>query len=387
MPNVTAHHGLFKDTRLRVDDTGGPGRPVLLIHPWPLSGQAWSAQVPVLHAAGYRAVTYDLQGFGRSDKPLTGYTYDTLAEFLHTLIEALGLHDVGLVGSSMGGGEIARYISSYGADRVRSVVFASSVTPYMLHTGDNPDGPLTKEYTAKATAAFLKDQDAFYDQQMTEFFSANGKLRVSDDTRSQPIALCKQASKEASLACMAAWAGTDLRDDLTRVSVPALIIHGEGGRVGSLRRFRPTHARIDPRQRAAGDPRRAARVPDQPPRPIQRRSARLPGGASGEGVSRRRPGELKCERWKGARPCQTPRATRPSQMSNPKCMRHVRGLPQVKTTAPTLVRPAPTTHLTPAKRAPRHAVNAADTLYEKPYSSTAKPTNTTAVAVSARCRS
>ncbi|WP_260743130.1 alpha/beta hydrolase [Mycobacterium sp. SMC-2] len=105
----------------------------------------------MLHAAGYRAVTYDRRRFGRSDKPLTGYTYDTLAEDLHTLIEALGLHDVGLVGSFMGGGEIARYISSYGADRVRSVVFASSVTPYMLHTGDNPDGPLTKEYTAKAT--------------------------------------------------------------------------------------------------------------------------------------------------------------------------------------------------------------------------------------------
>ncbi|OBH93279.1 alpha/beta fold hydrolase [Mycobacterium sp. E2733] len=228
MPNVTAHHGLFKDARLHVDDTGGPGRPVLLIHPWPLSGQAWSAQVPVLHAAGYRVVTYDRRGFGRSDKPVTGYTYDSLANDLRALIDALDLRDVSLVGSSMGGGEIARYISSYGADRVRSVVFASSVTPYMLHAGDNPDGPLTKKDAAAATAAFVRDPSAFYDQQMTEFFSVNGELRVSEDTRAAAVALCKQASKEASMACMAAWAGTDFRDDLTRVTVPALVIHGDG---------------------------------------------------------------------------------------------------------------------------------------------------------------
>lgn len=219
MPNVTAHHGLFKDTRLYVDDTGGSGRPVLLIHPWPLSGQSWSAQVPALHAAGYRVATYDRRGFGRSDKPVTGYTYDSLADDLRALIEGLDLHDVTLVGSSMGGGEIARYLSRYGADRVRSVVFASSVTPYMMQTGDNPDGPLTKKDAAKATAALMTDQDAFYDDQMTEFFSANGKLRVSEEIRGDALGLCKQASKEASLACMAAWAGTDFRDDLTRVSV------------------------------------------------------------------------------------------------------------------------------------------------------------------------
>lgn len=225
---MLAHRGLFKDTRLYVEDTGGEGPPVLLIHPWPLSGEAWSLQVPALAAAGYRVITYDRRGFGRSDKPLTGYTYDSLAEDLHTLVESLDLNDVTLVGSSMGGGEVARYVSSYGTRRVRGVVFASSVTPYMLQTSDNPDGPLTKTDAARATASFVKDQDAFYDEQMTEFFSANSELRVSDATRSTALALCKQAGKEASMACMAAWATTDFRHDLTRVSVPALIIHGEG---------------------------------------------------------------------------------------------------------------------------------------------------------------
>lgn len=228
MPDVIAHHGVFEDTHLHVDDTGGTGRPVLLMHPWPLSGQAWSAQVPVLRAAGYRVITYDRRGFGRSDKPLTGYSYETLTRDLHTLIESLDLRGLTLVGSSMGGGEIARYLSTYGADRVRSVVFASSVTPYLLQTTANPDGPLTMQDAARATAAFVKDQDAFYDQQMTEFFTANGQLRVSAATRAEALGLCRQASKEASLACMAAWANTDFRDDLAQVSVPALIIHGEG---------------------------------------------------------------------------------------------------------------------------------------------------------------
>ena len=91
MSDVTAHHGIFKDTHLHVDDTGGSGRPVVLIHGWPLSGESWSEQVPSLQDAGYRVITYDRRGFGRSDKPLTGYTYDTLADDLHTLIDALDL--------------------------------------------------------------------------------------------------------------------------------------------------------------------------------------------------------------------------------------------------------------------------------------------------------
>lgn len=134
MPAAKAHHGWFRDTRLHVDDTGGSGRPVVLIHGWPLSGQTWSPKVPALQGAGYRVITYDRRGFGRSDKPINGCEYDDLAEDLHTLINALELDDVALVGFSVGGGEVARYISSFGDSRLRSAVFASAVTPYILKT-------------------------------------------------------------------------------------------------------------------------------------------------------------------------------------------------------------------------------------------------------------
>jgi len=226
MSEVTAHHGLFKDTKLHVDDTGGPGRPVVLIHGWPLSGEAWKAQVPALDAAGYRVVTYDRRGFGRSDKPMTGYTYDTLTEDLHTLLEELDLHDVTLVGFSMGGGEVARYFSLYGADRLHSVVFASAVPPHMMQSPTNPDGPLTAAEAANMTAALTTNQDSFYDDFTTTFFSADDELKVTEAQRLDALELCKQADKKAALACMAAFGTTDFTDDLPKVTVPTLVLHG-----------------------------------------------------------------------------------------------------------------------------------------------------------------
>lgn len=227
MSEITAHHGIFKDTDLHVDDTGGSGRPVVLIHGWPLSGEAFADAVPALSAAGYRVVTYDRRGFGRSDKPARGYTYDTLAEDLHALLEALELTDVTLVGFSMGGGEVARYFGLHGAERLRSVVFASAVPPYLMTTPDNPDGPLSPEQAAGMTAKLTADEDAFYDEFTTQFFSANGRLVVTEQQRQDALALTKQADKKAALACMAAFGGTDFREDLAQVSVPALILHGD----------------------------------------------------------------------------------------------------------------------------------------------------------------
>src|ERR1700712_665666 len=125
MPEITAHHGLFRDTHLHVDDTGGSGRPVVLIHGWPLSGESWSAQVDALHTAGYRVITYDRRGFGRSDRPVVGYTYESLSDDLAALVDELDLHDATLVGFSMGGGEVASYCARKGVERLRSVVFAS----------------------------------------------------------------------------------------------------------------------------------------------------------------------------------------------------------------------------------------------------------------------
>jgi pimeloyl-ACP methyl ester carboxylesterase len=227
MTEITAHHGLFKDTRLHVDDTGGSGRAVILIHGWPLSGESWSEQVPALAAAGYRVITYDRRGFGRSDKPKTGYSYDTLTEDLHTLITDLDLQDVTLVGFSMGGGEVARYFGKYGSERLHSVVFASAVTPYMLSTPGNPDGPLSAGEAAKMTASLTADQDAFYDDFTTQFFSADGELKVTEQQRQDALALALQSSKIAALACLTAFGTTDFRDDLPKVTVPTLVLHGD----------------------------------------------------------------------------------------------------------------------------------------------------------------
>ena len=228
MTEITAHHGIFKDTNLHVDDTGGSGRPVVLIHGWPLSGESWKLQVPALQQAGHRVITYDRRGFGRSDKPKSGYTYDTLTEDLHTLLTELALDDVTLVGFSMGGGEVARYFSAYGSERLRSVVFASAVPPYLMRGADNPEGPLTKEQAAEMTAQLTKDEGSFYDDFTTQFFSVDGELKVTEQQRQEALALCRQADKKAALACMAAFGGTDFRDDLPKVGVPALVLHGDG---------------------------------------------------------------------------------------------------------------------------------------------------------------
>jgi pimeloyl-ACP methyl ester carboxylesterase len=228
MSEITAYHGLFRNTNLHVDDTGGNGRPVVLIHGWPLTGESWSGQVEKLHSAGYRVITYDRRGFGRSDKPLVGYTYERLSDDLSALLDELDLRDVTLVGFSMGGGEVASYCARKGVARLRSVVFASSVTPYMLNTKDNPDGPLSKTQAAQTAASLTANQDAFYDQFINEFFSVDGELKVSEQQRQEALAMCHQAGKAAALACLTAFGNTDFREYLPKVSVPSLIIHGDG---------------------------------------------------------------------------------------------------------------------------------------------------------------
>lgn len=219
----------LKEVKVYIEDTGGNGHPVVLIHGWPLSSASWKEQIPVLQESGYRVISYDRRGFGQSDKPKTGYDYDTLADDLAGLIEELDLHDVTLVGFSMGGGEVARYIAKYGEERLHSIVFASSVTPMMMNLPNNPDGPLKKTKAMKMTADLTVDQDAFYDQFIIEFFSADGdgNLLVSEEQREKALALCKQADKIASLEAFQSFGISDFREDLTKVTVPTLVLHGE----------------------------------------------------------------------------------------------------------------------------------------------------------------
>lgn len=212
--------------QLHLEDTGGTGRPVILIHGWPLSAQAWEHQVPALKDAGYRVITYDRRGFGRSDKPESGYDYDTLAADLHDIMASRDLNDVTLVGFSMGGGEVARYIGNHGEGRLHSVVFASAVPPYLMKSDDNPDGPLTPDAADEFERNLREDRDAFFEGFTEDFFSAGGEIRVSEPERQTALALCKQSSEQAALGCMKAWATTDFRDDLDKITVPTLVLHG-----------------------------------------------------------------------------------------------------------------------------------------------------------------
>ena len=209
---------------LHIDDTGGSGRPVVLIHGWPLSGESWSEQIRPLADAGYRVVTYDRRGFGRSDKPTGGYDYDTLADDLEDVLDELDLTDVTLVGFSMGGGEVARYVSKHGEDRLHSVVFAGAVTPYMAKTDENPDGPLDEKTAEQFEQGVKEDRDGFFDQFTTQFFSVDGELKVSESQRQDALALCRQSDQNAVLGCMEAFGTTVaplVRAEVARRTAPA----------------------------------------------------------------------------------------------------------------------------------------------------------------------
>ena len=214
------------DNALKVHDTEGDGRPVVLIHGWPLSSASWSEQTSALQDAGHRVVSYDRRGFGESD-PGDKYDYDILAGDLDNILSDLDLTDVTLVGFSMGGGEVARYVSRYGEDRLQSVVFAAAVPPFLLKNEDNPDGPLTEEAAKEMRSSLEDDRDAFFDDFTNQFFSADDELKVSEDQRQAALAVCKKSDQQAALGCMDAWATTDFRDDLTKISVPTLVIHGD----------------------------------------------------------------------------------------------------------------------------------------------------------------
>ena len=245
MTEVTAHSGLLSKVKVHVEDPGGLGRPVVLIHGWPLSGASWSAQIEPLQAAGLRPIAYDRRGFGRSDKPARGYEYDTLADDLAAVVDELDLHDVSLVGFSMGGGEVARYISRHGQDRLRSVVFASAVPPYLAQTGDNPDGPLDQATADGMEAGLKADRDSFFPEFVNNFFSVDGKLLATSAQVQDAVVMSQQSDQKAALGCMEAFATTDFRADLTKITVPTLVIHGDGDAVvpfaGSGKR---THAAI-----------------------------------------------------------------------------------------------------------------------------------------------
>ena len=205
----------------------GKGRPVVLIHGWPLSGRAWEGQVSALVGAGHRVVTYDRRGFGWSSQPWEGYDYDTLAADLDALLRHLDLRDVTLVGFSMGGGEVARYLGRYGSARVSRAVLAAAVPPYLLKTADNPGGGLDEAAIAGFKGGVTGDRLAFVDQFCTLFFSAGKELKVSEAQRQYARQIASFASPKGTLACIDAFSRTDFRADLKKIEIPTLVIHGD----------------------------------------------------------------------------------------------------------------------------------------------------------------
>src|SRR2546427_8003947 len=209
----------------------GAGKPVVLIHGYPLSGASWEKQLPVLFDAGYRVITYDRRGFGKSSKPTMGYNYDTFARDLHKLVSHLDLRDFALVGFSMGGGEVARFIGQYGSKDVSKAVFISSVPPYLLKAPDNPEGVDVSAFDGIQTA-IKADRYAFFTEFFKNFYNTDQFLgkRVSEQVIQSSWNIAASASATASLACVPTWL-EDFRKDLARVDVPTLVIQGDADRI------------------------------------------------------------------------------------------------------------------------------------------------------------
>ncbi|MFJ2257053.1 alpha/beta fold hydrolase [Streptomyces sp. NPDC087844] len=218
------------DIELHYEDKGA-GQPVVLIHGYPLDGNSWDGQTSALLDAGYRVITYDRRGFGRSSQPSTGYDYDTFAADLNAVLETLDLREAVLVGFSMGTGEVARYLSAHGSARVAKAVFLASLEPFLEITDDNPDGAAPASFFQGVSDAVKKDRYAFFTGFYNDFFNLDENLgtRVSEEAVRNAWNVAAGAGAIASAAAPLTWP-TDFRADIPRIDVPTLIVHGTADR-------------------------------------------------------------------------------------------------------------------------------------------------------------
>ncbi len=230
MPTVTVGQENNADIEIYYEDHGA-GRPVVLIHGYPLSGRAWDKQALALLDAGYRVITYDRRGFGKSSQPATGYDYDTFAADLNALLEHLDVDDAVLAGHSMGTGEVVRYLSRYGSARVAKGVLIGAIPPYLLQADDNPEGVPQGLFDGFAEAA-RSDTPAWMKGFLENFYNRDtlGGTLVSDEAFQASWNLAVTASATAAVACIGTWT-TDFRDDLPKIDVPVLVIHGDADQV------------------------------------------------------------------------------------------------------------------------------------------------------------
>lgn len=209
----------------------GAGKPVVLIHGWPLSGASWEKQIPSLLKAGHRVITYDRRGFGRSSQPWSGYDYDTMAGDLNSILTKLNLRDATLVGFSMGGGEVARYLGKYGSERIRQAVFISAIPPFLLKTPDNPEGQDRAMFEG-IKQAIIADRPAFLNEFFKNFYNLDelGGKGISNQAVHLSWIVAAGASPKGTLDCVEAWL-TDFRKDLEEITVSTLVIHGDADRI------------------------------------------------------------------------------------------------------------------------------------------------------------
>lgn len=209
----------------------GTGNPIVFIHGWPLDHQMWEYQTSVLPALGFRCIAYDRRGFGKSDKTWSGYDYDTFADDLKAVLDSLDLQNVTLVGFSMGGGEVVRYFSRHGGNRVAKVVLLASVAPYLLKTNDNADG-VPKEVFDDIINSLKKDRGDFLTGLLKVFYGVNDTRKpVSQSLLNWNLALGMQAMPKATIDCVRAFGETDFRSEMNSIKVPALVIHGDADQI------------------------------------------------------------------------------------------------------------------------------------------------------------
>jgi pimeloyl-ACP methyl ester carboxylesterase len=230
MPRVTVGEENAAPINIYYEDHGS-GSAVILIHGFPLSGRAWERQERALIAADHRVVTYDRRGFGKSTQPSTGYDYDTFAADLNSLVNSLDLYDFDIAGHSMGAGEIVRYLSTYGSDRVRRAIIVSGVPPYLLKTDETPDG-VPQEVFDRIEQGLTADRFAYFTEWNRNFFNLDETLgsRISPEAVQGAWNLAVSASPAGTIDCVRTWC-TDFRADLSQIDIPVLVLHGSKDRI------------------------------------------------------------------------------------------------------------------------------------------------------------
>ncbi|MGB9097289.1 alpha/beta fold hydrolase [Erwinia sp.] len=208
----------------------GSGKPVLFSHGWPLDADMWDSQMTFLAERGYRGIAFDRRGFGRSDQPWTGYDYDTFASDINELILHLDLTDVTLVGFSMGGGDVARYLGKYGSDRISGLVLLGAVTPIFGKAEDYPEGVDLSVFSG-IKDGLRKDRAQFISDFASPFYGTNAGQTVSEGVMTQTLNIALLASLKGTIDCVTAFSETDFRGDMPKITVPTLVIHGSNDQI------------------------------------------------------------------------------------------------------------------------------------------------------------